>query len=235
MNTASSASLPNNAAALLTGLAITAYHDQCLADAHWLAPVSTNGSSAHNVMHWAYENHRQNGLLWAQEDLARRTQVPDSEIAANKRAIDHHNQARNDAIERIDELLLLTLGLVSPDSAQTDTPVIHAAPGARLNSETAGSMVDRLSILALKIHAMALQSQRPDAPASQRAACTARHQRLLHQRHDLAGCLDQLLADSQAGRAWFQIYRQFKMYNDPALNPVLQAELSRREASRTST
>jgi len=221
-----------SAAELPTGQAITSHQDQCLADPHWpqpTAPAATaaNGPSAHTVMHWVHENHRHNGLLWAQEDLARRTQVPDSDIVANKRAIDRHNQARNDAIERIDELLLLALGLVSAGSAQTDTPVIQAAPGARLNSETAGSMVDRLSILALKIHAMVLQSQRHDAPASQRAACTAKAQRLLQQRHDLAGCLDQLLADSQAGRAWFQIYRQFKMYNDPALNPALQAEQSR--------
>ena len=42
-------------------------------------------------------NHFHNRSLWAQEDLARRTQAPDAEIVANKRAIDRHNQARNDA------------------------------------------------------------------------------------------------------------------------------------------
>ena len=48
-------------------------------------------------------NHRHNGLLWAEEDLARRRNVSDSEIAANKRAIDGYNQKRNDAIERIEQ------------------------------------------------------------------------------------------------------------------------------------
>ena len=57
-------------------------------------------------------NHRYNSLLWAEEDLARRTTVADAEIAANKRAIDGYNQARNDATERVDELLLVALGLV---------------------------------------------------------------------------------------------------------------------------
>ena len=52
------------------------------------------------------DNHRHNRLLWDEEDLARRRNVPDSEIAANKRAIDGYNQKRNDAIERIDEQLL---------------------------------------------------------------------------------------------------------------------------------
>ena len=45
-------------------------------------------------------NHAHNCILWAEEDLARRRDVPDSEIAANKRAIDANNQKRNDAIER---------------------------------------------------------------------------------------------------------------------------------------
>jgi hypothetical protein len=29
------------------------------------------------------------------------------------------------------------------------------------------------------------------------------------------------LADARAGRAFFKVYRQFKMYNDPSLNPYL--------------
>ena len=173
---------------------------------------------------WVEANHRCNALLWAEEDLARRTRVSDAEIAANKRAIDGFNQARNDAVERIDELLLLRLGLVAPTSVHADAPVVRLAAGARLHSETAGAMVDRLSILALKIHAMARQATRPNADADQRAICAVRLSRLREQRQDLAGCLDGLLDDVAAGRAGFKVYRQFKMYNDPRLNPVLQRE-----------
>jgi len=55
-------------------------------------------------------------------------------------------------------------------------------------------------------------------------ASRAKLQRLLEQRQDLAACLDALLADAAAGRAFFKVYRQFKMYNDPRWNPQLVAE-----------
>jgi len=85
-------------------------------------------------------------------------------------------------------------------------------------------MVDRLSILALKVHAMRAQSERADADDSHRGAAAARLARLQEQRRDLAGCLARLLADAAAGRAYFKVYRQFKMYNDPRFNPALVAE-----------
>ncbi|HEX6137858.1 MAG TPA: DUF4254 domain-containing protein [Casimicrobiaceae bacterium] len=154
-------------------------------------------------------NHRCNHLLWDEEDLARRTDVPDASIAANKRAIDGYNQRRNDAIERIDEALLARLAGVTP------------GPGAWHNSETAGSMIDRLSILALKIHHMRLQTLRDDASGDHVARCAERLARLQLQRDDLARCLDTLLARASEGRAFWRVYRQFKMYNDPTLNPHL--------------
>jgi hypothetical protein len=207
-------------------------HDDCLALAPWpneVAEADLQGLLARQpgdptLWHWMLANHRFNSRLWAEEDLARRTRVADSEIAANKRAIDGFNQARNDATERIDELLLLALGLVEPASARSDAPVSTVPAGARLNSETAGSMIDRLSIMALKAHAMRQQTERADADEAHLASSRAKLQRLLQQRADLAGCLDALLADAQAGRAYFKVYRQFKMYNDPRFNPVLVSE-----------
>jgi hypothetical protein len=207
---------------LPTAAEIVAAQDAWLACAGWPAEPAPVPEGA--VWAWVQANHRFNSLLWAEEDLARRTTVADAEIAANKRAIDRHNQARNDATERVDELLLVALGLVDEASARTDAPVSRRPAGARLNSETAGSMIDRLSILALKVHAMRAQAERVDVDDTHRAASRGKLERLMQQRSDLAGCLAALLEDATAGRAYFKVYRQFKMYNDPRYNPVLVAE-----------
>lgn len=207
---------------LPAGGEVTATHDRLLAHPGW--PREEPAVSDGDIWHWLQANHRFNSLLWAEEDLARRTTVADAEIAANKRAIDGYNQARNDATERVDELLLVALGLVDPASARTDAPVSTVPPGARLNSETAGSMIDRLSIMALKVHAMRAQTRRGDVDEAHRAASRVKLERLQQQRADLAGCLDALLADAAAGRAYFKVYRQFKMYNDPRFNPALVKE-----------
>ena len=187
--------------------AICAFHDAELGrDAHvGDAPTAV----AAGAWPWIEVNHRCNRLLWDEEDLARRRDVPDAAIAANKRAIDGYNQRRNDAIERIDEALLERLATVVPEA------------GAWHNSETAGSMVDRLSILALKIFHMRAQASRAEASDEHRAACAGKLARLVLQRADLARCLDTLLERAAEGRAYWRVYRQFKMYNDAALNPYL--------------
>ena len=200
---------------------VIALHDRLLATPGWPAQPPAPAPAPWD---WIAANHRFNSLLWAEEDLARRTTVAAAEIAANKRAIDGFNQARNDATERVDELLLVALGLVDEVSARSDTPVSTVAPGARLNSETAGSIIDRMSIMALKAHAMAWQTGRQDVEAAHREASRIKLARLQQQRRDLGQCLDALLADCQTGRAYFKVYRQFKMYNDARFNPALVAE-----------
>ncbi len=207
----------------VTAAAVSELHDRLLATAGWPEAEAPAGDAS-DVWHWIRTNHHFNSSLWAEEDLARRTTVGDHEIAANKRAIDRFNQARNDATERVDELLLIALRLVDERSARSDSPVSMVPPGARLNSETAGSMIDRMSIMALKIHAMAAQTRRTDVDEQHRAASRVKLERLQQQRADLGGCLDTLLADAMAGRAFFKVYRQFKMYNDPRFNPVLVRE-----------
>jgi hypothetical protein len=186
--------------------------------------VATSSDRTALLWQWIGTNHFFNSSLWAEEDLARRTTVSGDEIAQNKRAIDKYNQARNDATERVDEILLTELGLVDAASAQTDAPVAKVPANARLNSETAGSIIDRMSIMALKIHAMRLQTLRTDVDDAHRASSQIKLDKLLQQRADLGECLDTLLADTQAGRAYFKVYRQFKMYNDPRFNPALVAE-----------
>ena len=204
-----------------------ALHDRLLATPVWPAD-----SPPHDLppWHWIAANHRFNSQLWAEEDLARRSTVAAAEIAANKRAIDGFNQARNDATERVDELLLIALGLVDEASARTDAPLSTVAPGARLNSETAGSIIDRMSIMALKVQAMRQQTDRRDVDAAHIEASRGKLARLLQQRSDLGDCLDALLADCRAGRAYFKVYRQFKMYNDARFNPALVAESRGRAA-----
>ena len=187
--------------------AIRAFHDARVADRAWAASGATQFTGG--AWRWIEANHRCNTLLWDEEDQARRRDVPDAAIAANKRAIDGYNQRRNDAIERIDEALLARLGNVAP------------AAGAWHSSETAGAMIDRLSILALKIFHMAEQTRRTDATAEHVATCAEKLARLRLQRDDLARCLDTLLAKAARGEAFWKVYRQFKMYNDPALNPYL--------------
>ncbi|MGL4230170.1 MAG: DUF4254 domain-containing protein [Casimicrobium sp.] len=204
------------------GDSVVAFHHYCFSHGDW--PRTAIASREDSVWHWIAQNHRNNCLLWDEEDLARRTKASDADITANKRAIDKYNQARNDATERVDEYLLLDLGLIDPATIGTDQPQNKVAPGSRLNSETAGSMIDRMSIMALKIKAMTAQTLRTDVDQAHRDSSKAKLARLDEQRRDLAGCLDGLLADARAGRAYFKVYRQFKMYNDPRFNPVLVAE-----------
>lgn len=155
--------------------------------------------------------HRQNHLLWHQEDIARRTDVEPSETARVKRAGDVLNQQRNDSIERIDEWLIETRYAHLVDR---DLP---------LRTETPGSAVDRLSVLALKIFHMREQTQRSDATAAHREACARKLEILLAQRADLSGALARFVAELDAGTVRMKVYRQFKMYNDPTLNPQLYA------------
>lgn len=189
---------------------IMQFHDRMLADPAW--PEREPEDMPSGVWQWIAANHRYNTLLWNEEDKARRTDVGPDAIAGSKRLIDQYNQKRNDAVECIDEAILSGLGMLG------DQP---PAPDARLNSETAGAMTDRLSILSLKIFHMREQTERNDAAPDHIAKCREKLQRLTMQREDLAGCLRQLLTDAGAGRAWFKVYRQFKMYNDPTLNPYL--------------
>lgn len=149
--------------------------------------------------------HRANFDLWHEEDKARDPGATEAEIARVKRAIDGLNQRRNDLVERIDEWMLAAMG------AQ--------AEGAVLHSETPGMMVDRLSILALKIFHTHEQTERAEATEAHRDRNRTRLTVLEEQRADLAGAMRELLRAVRAGERRFKVYRQMKMYNDPELNP----------------
>ncbi len=157
------------------------------------------------------EQHRYNFLLWHEEDIARSPDVCDARIAQVKRNIDRYNQLRNDWIEKLDDYLL----------QEIEHRGVTADADARVNTETPGSAIDRLSILALRLYHMEEQAERRDAAAEHRARAADRLAILRQQHHDLSQSLSELLLDILIGKKRLKLYRQFKMYNDPTLNPYL--------------
>jgi len=154
--------------------------------------------------------HQANFDLWHIEDEARTPGATDASIADVKRRVDRTNQRRNDLAEELDRALLAWLearGL--PENC------------APLNSESPGLMIDRLSILALKIYHTREEVERKNAPTRHAELNRGRLGILEDQRRDLADCLDELWADTLGGRRRFKLYRQMKMYNDPTLNPAV--------------
>jgi len=154
--------------------------------------------------------HRANFELWHIEDEARRPGASDAELAQVKRRIDATNQRRNDAVEELDRALLNELALRGLPN-----------PQGELHSETPGLMIDRLSILALKIYHTREEACREGAPDGHAERNCERLAILEEQRTDLASCLNAHWSEILAGTGRFKLYRQLKMYNDPSLNPAI--------------
>ncbi len=148
-------------------------------------------------------------VQWHLEDIIRNPAIDPVEALAIKRRIDASNQDRTDMVEMIDSYYL-----------QRYRNVKHQS-GATINTESPAWAIDRLSILILKIYHMEEQVNRHDADAEHIAKCQNKLDVLKEQRQDLTTAIDQLLEDFAAGRKYMKVYRQMKMYNDPALNPVL--------------
>lgn len=170
---------------------------------HEVAPAA----SGEKFLRLVEENHLRNFELWHEEDIARRDDLGSERIHQAKRAIDRYNQERNNFIEEMDKVLVAELK--------------PAESGVPRNSETPGMIIDRLSILALKEFHMREETLRTEVSEDHRTNCAAKLARILHQRSDLTQSLAELLDDVAAGRRTFGVYYQFKMYNDPALNPQL--------------
>lgn len=185
-------------------------HDETVARWH-SEPISNPYEDA---LHLVCKQHTFNFQLWHEEDIARSREVSDAKIAEVKRNIDGFNQQRNDHIEKLDDWItgwLLAEGFTSAE----DAPI---------NSETPGSIIDRMSIASLRIYHLIEQTERTDVDKEHLASVQQKIARCYEQRADLATALTQLLADIQGGRKQHKTYRQFKMYNDPTLNPYLYAK-----------
>lgn len=176
---------------------------------HNTAPLAPEDHfSPKGMTQWSHYN---NYILWHLEDEARRQDLQPVEIVKYKRQIDRYNQQRNDAIERIDtwlETVLTSAGITPSKEVET-------------NSETPGSIIDRLSILTLKIYHWREESVRENVTLEHRDVAKARLHVLFEQLHDLQRSLDKLLLELRQASKRHRVYRQFKMYNDPNLNPAI--------------
>jgi len=150
-------------------------------------------------------------VQWHLEDIIRDPKIDPIKALEIKRWIDRSNQERTDLVEQIDSYFL---------AKYKDVKI---QPNTTLNTESPAWAVDRLSILALKIYHMQQEVIRKDASEEHLAKCHAKLNVLLEQKKDLSLAIDQLLADIESGHKHMKVYRQMKMYNDPALNPVLYA------------
>lgn len=157
------------------------------------------------------QQHIYNYELWHQEDIARSPDVSDQRIAQVKRAIDKFNQQRNDCIERLDDAI----------SDMLVKRGVQLAADARQNTESAGSAIDRLSILSLRLFHYIEQTKREGVDAAHLERVQQRIEICRLQKADLSQALAELLADLYSGRKRHKTYRQLKMYNDPSLNPYL--------------
>ena len=148
-------------------------------------------------------------VQWHLEDIIRNPEIDPEEALAIKRRIDKSNQERTDLVEMIDDYFLQKYANV------------EVKADATINTESPAWAIDRLSILAVKIYHMQQEVERKDASPEHVAKCREKLRILLEQRADLSMAITQLLSEIESGKKYMKVYKQMKMYNDPALNPVL--------------
>jgi|TARA_B110001469_G_scaffold63950_1_gene61244 hypothetical protein len=162
------------------------------------------------IGHLLYRKSWIDTVQWAYEDIIRDPNIDPVAALKLKRKIDASNQDRTDTVEFIDSYFLETY------------KTVQAKPTAKINSESPAWVIDRLSILALKIYHMQLETVREDASESHKQSCQTKLNTLLEQRTDLSTAIDDLLEDIANGDKYMKVYKQMKMYNDDELNPVLR-------------
>lgn len=189
---------------------ITDYHKNDDVD----TPIN-NPYPLKSIEYYLYLKNWIDTVQWHLEDIIRAPQIDPVEALQIKRRIDKSNQDRTDLVELIDSYFLDQYKDIKP------------AKDATINTESPAWAIDRLSILALKIHHMRQETERTDTSDEHRVQCQQKLNVLLEQQEDLSTAIGQLLDDIRAGRKYMKVYKQMKMYNDPELNPVLYASNKR--------
>lgn len=172
------------------------------------API-VNPYEVRSIEFYLYTKNWIDNAQWDMEDIIRNPDIDPVEALAMKRRIDRSNQERTDLVELIDSYFLDLYKDVCPEK------------DAKINTESPAWALDRMSILQLKIYHMREQTKRTDASEEHIKACEQKLQVLLEQEKDLATAVDELLEDISKGRKYMTVYKQMKMYNDPAMNPLL--------------
>ena len=162
--------------------------------------------------HLLYRKNWIDTVQWHYEDLIREPSIDPVAALELKRKIDASNQDRTDMVEYVDSYFLHKYSEVA------------AKPDAKINSESPAWAIDRLSILALKIYHMREEANRSSASETHKSSCQEKLTILLEQRRDLSTAIDDLIADIESGDKFMKVYKQMKMYNDEALNPMLYAK-----------
>jgi hypothetical protein len=188
--------------------------DEVIARYHILDSIDQEFSNPHdgNLNSLLYQKSWIDTVQWHVEDLIREPEIEPTKGIQYKRLIDKLNQQRTDIVEKVDDYFLNLYKNVIVDS------------NAKLNTESPAWAVDRLSILALKIYHMRIESERIDIDDAKRQNCSQKLEILLEQRIDLSAAIDELLNDISEGKKKMKVYRQLKMYNDPETNPVLYSK-----------
>ena len=156
-----------------------------------------------------YLKNRIDTVQWHLEDIIRKPDIDHAEGIAIKRRIDQSNQDRTDTMEKMDDYFL------------EGFKHVKYKPEARMNSETPAWLLDRISILMLKIYHMKEQAERKDVSAGHIGKCRDKLTILQQQKADMQVAFDELIQDIGSGLRKFKVYRQMKMYNDSTLNPML--------------
>lgn len=186
--------------------------EQSIGDYHKADHVDTpiqNPYPLKSIEYYLYLKNWIDTVQWHLEDIIRDPNIDPAEALKIKRRIDKSNQDRTDLVELIDSYFL--------DKYKH----IRVQEDAGINTESPAWAIDRLSILALKIYHMHQEVERTDTTPEHHAQCETKLNILIEQQVDLSTAIDRLIADIEAGQKYMKVYKQMKMYNDPALNPVL--------------